>query len=168
MLYAPCPLQQQMLCVLTFTHPNPFMKNQPRAISQSFDFEHLTTEPGELVPVLERLIQEATGRLGDYHCRRVSVRLYDHRQSSPRVMTRLLTEPTANTSAICRGARLQLEALLSSQPSVYRLGLELAGLTPSRKRPGLLFFQRLSVNLRRAIWVNSSGSCSVRWKNKYK
>lgn len=134
----------------TFFHPDPAMEHiptyqSPPAVYESFDFEHTAAEPAELLPVLEHLIQQAVEQLDDHQCRRVSVRLYGEDRSSPRIITRLLKEPTAEPDAILQGARLQMNALLRTQPAVHRLGLELGGLVRRETEQGQLFFQRPSV-----------------------
>jgi hypothetical protein len=134
----------------TFFHPDPSMENIPAyqfppTIDESYEFERAATEPGDIFPVLKHLIERTTERLGDHRCRRVSVRLYGEDSSSPRIMTRLLKDPTAHTESLLRGARLQMEALLKAQPLVYRLEVELGGLVRREAAQGQLFFQRPSV-----------------------
>lgn len=134
----------------TFFHPDPAMEKiptyqSPPRIYESFEFERTATEPGDLLPVLEHLIEQATEQLEDHQCRRVSVRLYGEDSSSPRIITRLLKEPTTNVESILRGARLQLKALLKTQPTAHCLGLELGGLVRRETAQGQLFFQRPSV-----------------------
>lgn len=117
----------------------------PVSVSETFEFDRPAAEPGELLPVLEHLIRETTGRLGDRACRRVSVRLYRPGKAAPTSMTRLLRKPTTRRQAIWNGARYQLKSLLRSGCSAVRMELELGGLTHVPQAQGSLFFERGSV-----------------------
>ena len=117
----------------------------PASVSEQFDFDRSAEEPGELLPVLEHLTEEAVGRLERRTCRRVSVRLYPPDASSPIGMTRLLKEPTARQEAIWNGAKLQLKSLLRTRRSVRRIEIELGGLHPASRTQGRLFAERGSV-----------------------
>lgn len=115
----------------------------PPVVRVAFDFEPAVEEPGELLPVLRHLVEEAVQRLGAMHCRRL--RLFLHEQEMMREACRLLPESTSAAKTIFNLSKLLLNALLEEKRRIDVLELELGALHYADSSQGALFRERPSI-----------------------
>lgn len=115
----------------------------PVTIRVAFDFEPAVEEPGELLPVLRHLIEEAAQRLGTMHCRRL--RLFLHEKDIVREGCRLLPESTSSAETLLNLSKLLLDGMLKEKRRIDVLELELGALHYVDSSQASLFRERPSV-----------------------
>lgn len=115
----------------------------PPVIRVAFDFEPAVEEPGELLPVLRHLVEEAVQKLGTMHCRRL--RLFLHEKDVVREGCRLLPESTSAAKTIFNLSKLLLESLLEEKRRIDVLDLELGALHYADSTQTSLFLERPSI-----------------------
>ncbi len=115
------------------------------SITTVYEFELPVSEPGDLLPALDYLIERATARLGDHRCQRikVSVKCISPRES--RFACRILPEPLASPRRLMHTARTLLLSLLQRRLQIETLTLELSALRRPQSEQTSLFSQRPAV-----------------------
>lgn len=117
----------------------------PPAVTGTFDFDLPAREPGDLLPVLERLAEDAAGRLGARQCRRVRLTLSLHGSPDPVFACRVLPEAVADARRILQTAKTLLTTLMAPGREIDTVTLELGALQPRRFVQVSLFRERPSV-----------------------
>ena len=110
-----------------------------------YEFEHPVSEPGDLLPALDYLIQRAAGRLGEQRCQRLRIAL-QCTDGANRFACRILPEPLGSPRRLMHTARTLLMGLLHRTLQVETLTLELSALRRPQVEQTALFSQRPAVN----------------------
>lgn len=122
-------------------HPVPLFRPPP-VVEVGWDFDLPAGEPGELLPVLEHLVETAAERLGSYRCRRVRLRLRPHGAAGEWTACRVLPVSTAAPRRLWQTAATLLHELLAPECTFTSLVLELGALHAEGPRQGVLFHER--------------------------
>lgn len=117
----------------------------PPSVTASYDFDQPCSEPGEILPVLDVLVEQAVRDLGGYRCRRVKIRLDDRQRPAPLLAYRVLPEPVGDARRLFRAVQTLLGTLLVPGLEVRSATLELGSLTPARPEQAGLFAERPSL-----------------------
>jgi nucleotidyltransferase/DNA polymerase involved in DNA repair len=117
----------------------------PPSIAASVELDPPCREPGELLPAIDHVVEEAACSLDTVYARRVAVRLRCGGEEVKAV--RVLPEAVRSAAALGRTARALLVDLLREEREVERLCVELGGLGPATLAQTHLFHRRPSVYL---------------------
>lgn len=116
-------------------HPSP-------TITSLYEFENPVTEPVDLLPALEFLMERASARLGDQRCQRIKVSFQGHLPSENRFACRVLPEPIHASGRLMHTARTLVKQLLHAPARVETLVLELSALRRPQAEQASLFARR--------------------------
>src|SRR5690606_14732851 len=114
------------------------------ALTAVYEFEHPASEPGDLLPALDYLIQRTTARLGDQRSQRLRVSLQCLGGSS-RFACRILPEPLGSPQRLMHTARTLLLGMMQRSLQIETLTLELSALRRPEVEQTSLFVRRPAV-----------------------
>lgn len=100
----------------------------PPTLSATYDLEEPSVEPGELLPVLEHLVQEVTLRLGGLRAHLLTLRLAGRGARGGGLLRRVLKRPAAAIRPIRAAAIRLLEQMLAPDDPIDAMTVELGGL----------------------------------------
>ncbi|MBT3343541.1 MAG: hypothetical protein HN712_20635 [Gemmatimonadetes bacterium] len=123
----------------------------PRTLSAEYEFDWPVFEPGDLQPVLHKLLDDLIEGMGGYSSRHLEVRLH-HRRREDRFAHRILKDPTRSVQTLRTiGDTLLMQALTAGDMvarraptgrSVDRVSVTMSGLTQVASVQAELFRQR--------------------------
>lgn len=127
-------------------HPEEPEKNIPPfrplpSLTAHYEFEHPVSEPADLLPALEYLIERLAARLGERRSQRIKVSLQCLSGES-RFVCRVLPEPLDSPRRLMHTARTLLMGMLTRSMQVETLTLELSALRRPDAAQGSLFTRR--------------------------
>ena len=125
--------------------PVPLYRPSP-TLTTVYEFEHPVSEPGDLLPALDYLVERAAARLGDHRCQRIKVSLQCSPSAQSRFACRILPEPVGTPRRIMHTARTLLTGMLQRALQVETLTLELSALRRPEASQTSLFSQRPALN----------------------
>ena len=125
--------------------PVPLYRPSP-AITTCYDFEDPVSEPGDLLPALEYLVERSGNRLGEQRCQRIKIDLQCAAPANNRFSCRILPEPLHAPHRIMHTARTLLFDILKPSMQVEVLTLELSALRRPGVEQGSLFARRPALN----------------------
>ncbi len=145
--------------LFTFLHPKdtepPIPNYRPQVIDAEYDFEWPVFEPGDLLPVLQHLLEQLVSRLQDRGARHMEVRLRGRNHDRDRVASRVLKDSTSQLPLLYSAARTLLHQTIeqkTSHPSsvpcgrgIENLTVVLSGLTLPSPVQTLMFAEKPGV-----------------------
>lgn len=124
--------------------PVPLYRPSP-SLTTVYEFEHPVSEPGDLLPALDYLIERTAARLGDHRCQRIKVSVQCISPREHRFACRILQEPLGSPRRLMHTARTLLLSLMKRHLQVETLTLELSALRRSQAEQASLFSRRPAV-----------------------
>lgn len=142
-----------------FLHPKntepPIPNYEPQVIEAEYDFEWPVFEPGDLLPVLQHLLEQLLSHLQGRSARHMEVRLRGRNHDRTRVSSRVLKNPTSQLPLLYNTAHTLLHQALSQNTShsssvpcgrgVETLTITLSGLTLPTPVQTMLFAEKPGV-----------------------
>jgi hypothetical protein len=120
------------------------MFQPPPSVSATFDYDMAVSEPGELLPVLDLLVEQAIDQLRGLRAQLLTLRLHGEGEDGVRLMRRVLKAPTARGAHLRVIARRILDEMLDGE-AIDAITLELGGLVQPEASQGGLFADRPAV-----------------------
>lgn len=117
----------------------------PPVVAIRQDVDPPSVEPGDLVPVLDKMVRTGVEELTPLLAHRVMLRLDGPHPESPRIARRILKGPTSQSRLIAAAAGPLLRSLLRHDSPSSMITLELGGLLQPTLIQGDLFRQRLDL-----------------------
>lgn len=131
----------ELLHPLESEGPIPIYSPSP-SITSLYEFEEPASEPADLLPALEFLMERASARLADQRCQRIKVSFQGPLPADNRFACQVLPEPVHSPGRLMHTARKLIKQLLSSPVSVETLVLELSALRRPQAEQSSLFAHR--------------------------
>lgn len=120
------------------------MFQPPPSVAASFDFEYAASEPRDLLPVVDLLVDQTLERLGSLRAQLLTLRLHGEGEEGVRLMRRVLKAPTARAAHLRVIAKRLLDDMLDGE-TIDAVTLELGGLVQPTATQGGLFADRPAV-----------------------
>jgi hypothetical protein len=120
------------------------MFQPPPSVSSGFDYDLPVSEPRDLLPVLDLLVDQVVEQLGPLRAQLLTLRLHGEGEEGVRLMRRVLKAPTARVSHLRVIAKRLLEEMLDGE-TIDAITLELGGLVQAEAVQGGLFADRPAV-----------------------
>ena len=117
----------------------------PPSIERMQECDDPCSEPGELWPIIEHLVDEAGAALLDQRCQRISLSFLCHKETEPRRRSRILSEPIGKRQSLLNASRILMNSILTERLEVEAVSLSLGTLKNPAPRQHTLFRERPSV-----------------------
>lgn len=114
-------------------------------VEHAYECDPPCSEPGEVWPVIEHLVELACETLGGRRCQRVTLALQDAGESELRRRSRILATPLYKRSSLLNTSRLLMNTVLCSGTDIERISLTLGSLSHPVPRQQVLFHERPSI-----------------------